>query len=211
MGDVAASGGYYIACNANKIVAEPTTITGSIGVFMGKPVVRGLYDWLGVSNEYVMRGKQSGIFRETEKWTPEERAKMEAQTNTIYFDNFLPKVATGRNKSVEEANSLGQGRVCTQGAHSLGVRRHRWGRLDRLGAESHPGEQSGHAHQRHQGQAAPAGPGRLRPMTRGKVLLGVLGRQQHQRPPRGSRGGRESVESLGWVHWHRGWGWGLSA
>ncbi len=113
MGDVAASGGYYIACNANKIIAEPTTITGSIGVFMGKPVVRGLYDWLGVSNEYVMRGKQSGIFRETEKWTPEERAKMEAQTNTIYFDNFLPKVATGRNKSVEEANSLGQGRVWT--------------------------------------------------------------------------------------------------
>ena len=47
MGDVAASGGYYIACNANSIVAQPSTITGSIGVFMGKPVVKGLYDWLG--------------------------------------------------------------------------------------------------------------------------------------------------------------------
>ncbi len=113
MGDVAASGGYYIACNANKIVAEPATITGSIGVFMGKPVIKGLYDWLGVTNEYTLRGKNAGIFRETEKWTPEERAKMEQQTNSIYFDNFVPKVAKGRNKSVEEVNSLGQGRVWT--------------------------------------------------------------------------------------------------
>ncbi len=113
MGDVAASGGYYIACNANKIVAEPATITGSIGVFMGKPVVKGLYDWLGVSNEYVMRGKNAGIFRETVKWTPEERAKMEAQTNSIYFDNFVPKVAAGRGMTPEKVNELGQGHVWT--------------------------------------------------------------------------------------------------
>lgn len=113
MGDVAASGGYYIATNANKIVAQPSTVTGSIGVFMGKPVVRGLYDWLGITNQYTMRGKNSGIFRETEKWTPDERAKMEAQTNGIYFDNFIPKVAAGRNMSVEKANELGQGRVWT--------------------------------------------------------------------------------------------------
>ena len=113
MGDVAASGGYYISCNANKIVAEPTTITGSIGVFAGKPVVKGFYDWLGITNEYVMRGKNSGIFRETEKWTPEERAKMEEQTNNIYFNNFLPKVSKGRNMDQERANSLGQGRVWT--------------------------------------------------------------------------------------------------
>jgi protease-4 len=113
MSDVAASGGYYIACNAHKIVAEPTTITGSIGVFMGKPVVKGLYDWLGVTNEYVMRGKNAGIFRETEKWTPEERAKMEEQTNNIYHNNFLPKVSKGRNMDVEKANSIGQGHVWT--------------------------------------------------------------------------------------------------
>ncbi len=113
MGDVAASGGYYIACNANKIVAQPSTVTGSIGVFLGKPVVKGLYDWLGVTNEYILRGKNAGLFRETEKWTPEERAKMVDQTNSIYFDNFIPKVAKGRNKSVEEANTLGQGRVWT--------------------------------------------------------------------------------------------------
>ena len=113
MGDVAASGGYYIACNASKIVAEPMTITGSIGVFAGKPVVKGFYDWLGITNEYIMRGKNSGIFRETEKWTPEERAKMEQQTNNIYFNNFLPKVSKGRNMDMERANSLGQGRVWT--------------------------------------------------------------------------------------------------
>lgn len=113
MSDVAASGGYYISCNADKIVAEPTTITGSIGVFMGKPVVKGFYDWLGITNEYVMRGKNSGIFRETEKWTPQERAKMEEGANNIYFNNFLPKVAAGRKMDAERANQLGQGRVWT--------------------------------------------------------------------------------------------------
>ena len=113
MSDVAASGGYYIACNANKIVAEPATITGSIGMFLGKPVVKGFYDWLGVSNEYVMRGKNSGIFRETEKFTPEESAKMVEQANGVYYDNFVPKVAKGRNKTAEEVNAIGQGRVWT--------------------------------------------------------------------------------------------------
>lgn len=113
MADVAASGGYYIACNANKIVAEPTTVTGSIGVFMGKPVMKGFYDWLGITNEYVLRGKNAGIFRETEKWTPDERTKMESQADKIYFNDFLPKVAKGRNKTTEEVNTLGQGRVWT--------------------------------------------------------------------------------------------------
>jgi protease-4 len=113
MSDVAASGGYYISCNANKIVAEPATITGSIGVFLGKPVLRGFYDWLGVSNEYILKGKNAGLFRETEHWTPEEKAKMQDAANTIYFNNFVPKVAKGRNKSDEEINSIGQGRVWT--------------------------------------------------------------------------------------------------
>ena len=113
MGDVAASGGYYIACNANKIVAEPTTVTGSIGVFMGKPVMKGFYDWLGITTEYISRGKNSEIFREDRKWSDPERAKMEAQADKIYYNDFLPKVAAGRNKNVEEVNTLGQGRVWT--------------------------------------------------------------------------------------------------
>ncbi|MEO8650405.1 MAG: signal peptide peptidase SppA [Acidobacteriota bacterium] len=113
MSDVAASGGYYIACNANKIVAEPTTITGSIGMFMGKPVLKGFYDWLGVTNQYVTRGKNAGIFKETEHWTPEERAKMEEMASNVYYGNFVPKVAKGRGKTDEEVNTLGQGRVWT--------------------------------------------------------------------------------------------------
>ena len=113
MGDVAASGGYYIACNANKIVAEPSTVTGSIGVFLGKPIMNGFYDWVGITNEYVLRGKNAGLFRETQKWEGAELEKMLQQTNSIYYDNFVPKVAKGRNKSVEEVDSIGQGRVWT--------------------------------------------------------------------------------------------------
>jgi len=113
MADVAASGGYYIACNANKIVAEPSTITGSIGVFMGKPVMKGFYDWIGRTNEYVMRGKNAGIFRETVKWTDEERAKMEKQVGKVYYTDFLPKVAKGRKMNTEKVHELAQGRVWT--------------------------------------------------------------------------------------------------
>jgi len=113
MADVAASGGYYIACNANKIVAEPTTVTGSIGMFLGKPVLKGFYDWLGVSNEYVTRGKNAGVFRESEKWTDDERAKMTQLANKVYYGDFVPKVAKGRGKTDEEVNTLGQGRVWT--------------------------------------------------------------------------------------------------
>ncbi|HMH43696.1 MAG TPA: signal peptide peptidase SppA [Pyrinomonadaceae bacterium] len=112
MGDVAASGGYYIACNANKIVAEPSTITGSIGVVGGKPVLKGFYDWIGVSNEYVMRGKNSGMFRETEKFNDSEQAKFKEFLNNTY-DDFITKVGKGRNKDKDYINSIGQGRVWT--------------------------------------------------------------------------------------------------
>lgn len=113
MGDYAASGGYYISCNANKIVAEPSTLTGSIGVFLGKPNVSGLYDWLGFTNEYILRGKNAGIFRETESWTDGEREKMQEQTRNIYYDDFIPKVAKGRNMTTEQVDEIGQGRVWT--------------------------------------------------------------------------------------------------
>lgn len=113
MSDVAASGGYYIAAAANKIVAEPSTITGSIGVVAGKPVMRGFYDWIGVSNEYVLRGKNAGMFRETEKFNDDERAKFEEWIKQTYYDDFVPKVAKGRNKAVEYVDSVGQGRVWT--------------------------------------------------------------------------------------------------
>lgn len=113
MSDVAASGGYYIAAGANKILAQPSTITGSIGVVAGKPVVKGFYDWIGVSNEYVLRGKHAGIFRETEKFTPEERVKFEEWIRETYYQDFVPKVAKGRNKDAAYVDSVAQGRVWT--------------------------------------------------------------------------------------------------
>jgi len=112
MSDVAASGGYYIACNANKIVAQPSTITGSIGVVGGKPVVKGFYDWIGVTNEYVLRGTNSGMFRETEKFSDSERAKFEEFLKSTY-DDFTSKVAKGRAKDQAYIDAIGQGRVWT--------------------------------------------------------------------------------------------------
>ncbi len=113
MGDVAASGGYYIACNSNKIVAEPSTVTGSIGVILARPVIKGLYDWLGVTNEYITRGKNAGLFRDSEPWNEEQFKKVQSQADFFYWDNFVPKVAAGRGKSVEEIHNVAQGRVWT--------------------------------------------------------------------------------------------------
>ena len=113
MSDVAASGGYYISAAASKIIAQPSTITGSIGVVAGKPVMRGFYDWLGISNEYVLRGKTAGMFRETEKFSDEERAKFEEWIKNTYYQDFVPKVAKGRKKDSQAVDSVGQGRVWT--------------------------------------------------------------------------------------------------
>jgi len=115
MSDVAASGGYYISASAAKIIAQPSTITGSIGVVAGKPVMRGFYDWLGISNEYVLRGKNAGMFRETEKFSDDERAKFEEWIKTTYYQDFVPKVAKGRHKDAQYIDSIAQGRVWTGG------------------------------------------------------------------------------------------------
>jgi protease IV len=112
MSDVAASGGYYISAGANKIIAEPSTITGSIGVLAGKPVVKGLYDWLGITNQYVMRGKEAGMFRETEKFNDDERKKFTAWIDSTYED-FTSKVATGRHKEKNDIETIAEGRVWT--------------------------------------------------------------------------------------------------
>jgi protease-4 len=113
MSDVAASGGYYISASASKILAQPSTITGSIGVVAGKPVMRGFYDWLGISNEYVLRGKTAGLFRETEKFSDDERVKFEEWIKTTYYQEFVPKVAKGRKQDPQFIDSVGQGRVWT--------------------------------------------------------------------------------------------------
>ncbi|HET9787614.1 MAG TPA: S49 family peptidase, partial [Pyrinomonadaceae bacterium] len=73
----------------------------------------GFYDWIGVSNEYVLRGKNAGMFRETEKFSPDERAKFEEWIKTTYYNDFVPKVAKGRSKEPQYIDSVGQGRVWT--------------------------------------------------------------------------------------------------
>src|SRR5207247_10807300 len=94
MSDVAASGGYYIAAGANKIVAEPSTITGSIGVVGGKPVIKGFYDWIGVTNEYVLRGNNAGMFRESERFSDSESKKFQEILSKPY-DDFTTIIDTG--------------------------------------------------------------------------------------------------------------------
>ncbi|HYE14733.1 MAG TPA: signal peptide peptidase SppA, partial [Pyrinomonadaceae bacterium] len=114
MSDLAASGGYYVSMGANKIVAHPLTLTGSIGIYAYKPVMAGFYDWIGVTSEYMLRGKNAGIFRETEKFTDEERKKFQSVLDRAYWNEFLPKVAQGRRfANVEAVHAIAQGRVWT--------------------------------------------------------------------------------------------------
>jgi protease-4 len=127
MGDVAASGGYYISMGANKIVAEPLTITGSIGIYAYKPVVKEFYDWIGVTSEYLTRGKNAGMFRETEKFSDEERKSFEGLLKRSYYNEFIPKAAQGRGRDAEYIDSVGQGRVWA------GVRAKEKGLVDEFG------------------------------------------------------------------------------
>jgi protease-4 len=113
MSDVAASGGYYIATPARKIFAEPTTITGSIGVFGLIPNAQKLLeDKMGLSFEYVGTGKHSDIGRIDRPMKPEEREYIESVIDKIY-DTFLSRVAEGRSMTKEQVHEIAQGRVWT--------------------------------------------------------------------------------------------------
>ncbi|RMD83896.1 MAG: signal peptide peptidase SppA [Candidatus Dadabacteria bacterium] len=112
LGDVAASGGYYLACGADRIVAEPATLTGSIGVVLFKPNVAGLLERLGVSTEAIARGRYARIMDITKSFDDAERALVRSQINAVYR-RFLDRVAQGRRMTVEEVDRLGGGRVWT--------------------------------------------------------------------------------------------------
>jgi protease IV len=112
MGDVAASGGYYVSMGSDAIVAQPTTITGSIGVFAGKFSMRGLYEKLGLSEELVTRGENAAIFSLYRPWSNAERAKVRTLTQAFY-DEFVTKVAQSRGHSYDEIHRVAQGRVWT--------------------------------------------------------------------------------------------------
>ncbi|RFZ85538.1 signal peptide peptidase SppA [Mucilaginibacter terrenus] len=127
MGDVAASGGYYIACAADSIIAEPNTITGSIGIFAVLPNMQKFFnDKLGVTFDGVKTGKYADLGDVSRPLSPEERALLQKSVNHGY-DTFTKAVANGRHKTQEYINSIGQGRVWT-GEQALKI-----GLVDRLG------------------------------------------------------------------------------
>jgi protease-4 len=125
MGNVAASGGYYISCNANKIIAEPTTITGSIGVFGMLPNASELAGKLGINAEQV-KTNTSASYSVFEPISNEFKAVTKEGVEAVYT-TFLQRVATGRNLNVKMVDSIAQGRVWT------GVQAVENGLVDKLG------------------------------------------------------------------------------
>ncbi len=112
MSDVAGSGGYYIAMAAGTIVAEPGTITGSIGVLGGKLNLKGLYNKIGLTKAVITRGKNANLYSDYGDFTQTERERLRKLLETIY-QNFVRKAAEGRNKTEGEIHELAQGRIWT--------------------------------------------------------------------------------------------------
>ena len=110
MGDVAGSGGYYIAAPADKIVAEPGTLTGSIGVLAGKLVVADLLRKLGITSEAVQRGANAGMFSAYDDFSRIERERLNAFLDHTYA-GFKQRVASGRRLSSEQVEAVAKGRV----------------------------------------------------------------------------------------------------
>jgi protease-4 len=126
MGNVAASGGYFVAMPADRIVAQPGTITGSIGVFAGKMLTAGFWDKLGVTFDGVQEGDNATMWTGLHDYTPAERERFEAALDRIYAD-FTSKVAVARRLPKERVLEIARGRVWT-GEDALGI-----GLVDRLG------------------------------------------------------------------------------
>jgi protease IV len=112
MSDLAASGGYYIAIPAQAIVAQPSTLTGSIGIFGGKIVTGGVYEKLGAHIEATSIGKRAEINSPARKYNPDELNKLQEQLQAFY-DQFVEKVADSRHTTPEKIDAIAQGRVWT--------------------------------------------------------------------------------------------------
>ncbi|MFC4588277.1 signal peptide peptidase SppA [Sphaerisporangium corydalis] len=112
MGDLAASGGYFVSMAADVIVAQPGTLTGSIGVFGGKPSAAGLLSRIGVNSESVDIGANSGMFSPTRAYSEPQWERVNAWLDRIY-DDFVGKVAQGRGLDRDRAHELARGRVWT--------------------------------------------------------------------------------------------------
>ncbi|MEP7369640.1 MAG: signal peptide peptidase SppA [Dermatophilaceae bacterium] len=169
MGRAAASGGYYIACPADTIVALPATLTGSIGVFGGKMVVREMLDRLGLTTGTVSHGDRSQMYSSRRRFTPDERERLAATIDAIY-EEFVAKVARGRGRPVAEIEGVARGRVWT-GSDALDI-----GLVDVLGglrdAVSIARQRAGL-----RADAPVRHPGRLSPLAR-------LGRAKNSEDPR---------------------------
>lgn len=126
MGDVAASGGYYIAAACNKIYADQGTMTGSIGVIFQTADMSKLFDKIGYKAETVKSGKFKDIGSPNRAMTPEERALLQGMVNNIY-EGFVKAVADGRKMQVEKVKSIADGRIFT-GSQALEA-----GLVDKIG------------------------------------------------------------------------------
>lgn len=125
-GDLAASGGYYISAKADKIVALPATLTGSIGVISEVPNLKGLFDKLGIGMEVFTAGKHKDMYAGLRELTPEEELIMQEMTDQLY-DQFVQVVAEGRDLSEEKVRELATGQLYT------GVQAKELGLVDELG------------------------------------------------------------------------------
>jgi len=126
MGGQAASGGYYVAAPANRIIARPTTLTGSIGIWGGKFTLDRLYDKLGMNRESLQRGRMAGLYSETALFSSEERAWVRRDMGEFYT-MFKAVVAEGRGMAEEQVEEVARGRVWT-GAQAREI-----GLVDELG------------------------------------------------------------------------------
>jgi protease IV len=127
-GDVAASGGYYLSCNADSIFAQPNTITGSIGVFSVVPNMQNFFkNKLGVTFDGVKTAPQADALTVTRPLTPLQKNYLQSEIDSIYHD-FKSRVAEGRKRSIGYVDSIAQGRVWS------GERALKLGLVDRMGS-----------------------------------------------------------------------------
>lgn len=110
--DVAASGGYYVACGADRIVSQPATYTGSIGVYVLRPILGGLFEKLGVGVETMTRGEHADLLLASRPLSPRTRRRLRADVRGVY-ETFVGRVAEGRELTPEAVDAIGQGRVWT--------------------------------------------------------------------------------------------------
>jgi protease-4 len=121
MGDLAASGGYYVAAPADKIVAEPATLTGSIGVVGGKIVLAGLLQKLGITTDSAQRGANADMFTTTQDFSPQARQHLADELDSTYR-GFKDHVAAGRHLTADAVEAAAKGRVWTgEDARRLGL------------------------------------------------------------------------------------------